>query len=131
MVNKEKMIPDFLKGRQQLSKYEFGKKYFGDNKVLESMAIEFLEHLEKTYNLNLSGLHPTDRLCDITARLFEKKDDLKESETKTATIRQALISLIEFQPLEKYLKNSNWEKTTIRYRSFASIVREITNCKNK
>jgi hypothetical protein len=131
MIDKEKTIPDFLKGRQQLSKDEFGRKYFGNDKEFESMAIEFLEHLEKSYNLDLSGLHPTDRLCDITGKLFKRNDDLDEFETKASMIRKALITLIEFQPLEKYLKKSKWEKTTIRYRSFESIVREIVNCKNK
>jgi hypothetical protein len=128
-VKRKRSVPDHLKGRDNLTKDEFGKKYFGDDKRVEKIAIEFMEHLEKTYNLDLSGLHPEDRLCDIIGEPREKNEMTDEYDTVSSMIKKALNLFIDYKPFEKYLKHSNWDRATIRYRSFGSVVREIVKYK--
>jgi hypothetical protein len=128
MVKRRRTTPDCLKDRDKLTKEEFGKKYFGHDKRLEKIAIGFLAHLEKTYNLDLSGLQPEDHLCDILGQRAEEQGD--EYETPSSTVRKALKLYIDYKPFEKYLKHSTWDITTIRHRSIGGIIREIGKDRN-
>ena len=130
-IKKKREIPDYLKDRQRLSKEEFGKKYYGDDKKLQKIAIEFIEHLENTYGLDLSGLYPKDRLCDILGKTIEFNEDLDENDTLASKIRKSIKVYIDYKPFAKYLKDSSWDKETISYRSFNNIIREIEKYRNK
>lgn len=81
------------------------------------------------YNLDLSGLRPDDRLCDIIGEPIEKDEILDEYDTVASRVKKAVNLFIDYKPFDKYLKKSSWDRTTIRYRSFASIVREIAKYK--
>ncbi|MGD0886239.1 MAG: hypothetical protein ABSA46_15445 [Thermodesulfovibrionales bacterium] len=128
-IKLKRTVPDYLKDRDNLTKKEFAKKYFGDDKLLETIAIEFKEHLEKMYNLDLSGLHPDDRLCDVIGAPIEKDEILDGYDTVASRVKKTLNLYIDCKPFEKYLKYSKWDKTAIRYRSFGSLVREIAKYK--
>lgn len=62
---KKNKMPFIHKDRQKLSKKDFAARYFGDDKQLEEISVELINHLEKFYKLDLSGLLPEDRICDI------------------------------------------------------------------
>lgn len=129
-IKQKRSIPDLLKGRENLTKDEFCKKYFADDEKLKKIAVELLEHLEKTYNIDLSGLRPDDRLCDIIGEPIEKNERHDEYETVSSMVKKAVNLYIDYRPFEKYFKHSKWDKTTIRYRSFDGLVREISKYRN-
>ena len=125
MIKRRRTTPDFLKDREKLTKEEFGMKYFAHDKCLEKIAIEFLAHLEKTYNIDLSGIRPEDRLCDILGQRKEEEETFDEYETVSSIVKRAVKLYVDYRPFEKYLKNSTWDRTTIRHRSIGGMIREI------
>lgn len=128
---KKRITPGCHEKRQRLSKEEFGEKYFGDDRKLMEIAVEFREHLENTFNVDLSGLHPEDCLADVLGGETESKEGSSEDDALGTVIRKALKNYINYYAFEKYLKKSTWDIETIRFRSFNGVVREIARYRKK
>lgn len=128
---KKKKTPALHKDRMKLSKKDFGAKYFGDDKRLEEISVELINHLEKLYKLDLSGLLPEDRICDILEETARRTSGSTMNNAKSDMVKKAMDDYIGFMPFAEFLKGSNWAWETIRVRSFSGIVREIAKLRNR